>query len=300
MRILKYIVFGGFDYAVYYEMEQDAIFQGIDYFVDNDPNLIGTTYLGKEIKHPDVLLDEDRENMLILIGSIVYRTEMAFQLKDMGFEEEKDFIWAIEFCGNTDCPRLWRHIEWSDKTVNAANLDVMKNSEIVLSRLKVASRLIDFGRIDTVIDLGAANERIKAFLPKQCRYIPVDYIRYSEQTLIFNLDQYEFPTPERVPGGYNPEGTCIVSMGNLQHVRDWKWYLGLIAENCTYLIWGHDDFVRLSREYRKTKWVRQNALFDHQVIIHMCRLGFELVDAVDFRLKTTIYRFEKRGCICRR
>lgn len=70
---MKHIIFGGFDYAVRYEMDQDAIFHGIDYFLDNDPNLIGTTYLGKEIKSPDALLQENKEDILILIGSIAYR-----------------------------------------------------------------------------------------------------------------------------------------------------------------------------------------------------------------------------------
>ena len=49
----KHIVFGGFDYAVRWEMDQDAVYTGIDYFVDNNPQLIGTTYLGKAIYGPE-------------------------------------------------------------------------------------------------------------------------------------------------------------------------------------------------------------------------------------------------------
>lgn len=41
----KYVIFGGFDYAVKWEMNQDAIYRGIDYFVENDENWIGKTYL---------------------------------------------------------------------------------------------------------------------------------------------------------------------------------------------------------------------------------------------------------------
>jgi len=33
----KHIIFGGFDYAVRWEMDQDAVYRGIDYFVDNNP-----------------------------------------------------------------------------------------------------------------------------------------------------------------------------------------------------------------------------------------------------------------------
>ena len=66
----KHIIFGGFDYAVRWEMDQDAVYRGIDYFVDNDPELVGTTYMGKPIYSPDKLLEEDKDKILILIGSI--------------------------------------------------------------------------------------------------------------------------------------------------------------------------------------------------------------------------------------
>lgn len=87
----KHIIFGGFDYAVYWEMNQDAIYRGIDYFVDNDPNLIGTTYLGKTIHSPEKLLQENKDEIIILIGSIIYHTEIEFQLREMGFENETHF-----------------------------------------------------------------------------------------------------------------------------------------------------------------------------------------------------------------
>ena len=104
----KHIIFGGFDYAVRWEMDQDAVYRGIDYFVDNDPELVGTTYMGKPIYSPDKLLEEDKDKILILIGSIVYHLEIEFQLKDMGFEEDIHYKWAIGFCGDDKCPRsMW-------------------------------------------------------------------------------------------------------------------------------------------------------------------------------------------------
>lgn len=286
---MKHIIFGGFDYAVRYEMDQDAIFHGIDYFVDNDPNLIGTTYLGKKIKSPDALLQENKEDILILIGSIVYRTELAFQLKDMGFEEDKHFIWAISFCGDEQCPRLWKYIEWKDKRTNSLRLQATETGEYCLERLKTATRLVNFQTFKTVIDLGAANERLREFIPADIHYVPVDYIKYSDQTVLCNFNTYQFPVVKNLI----PEDTCIFAVGSIQCCQDWKWYLHSVTENCSCFIWGHDDFARVSREYRKTQWTRNNALFDHEVIRYMLKLGFYMTDAVDFRLKTTIYKFEK-------
>lgn len=283
---MKHIIFGGFDYAVRYEMDQDAIYNGIDYFVDNYPNLIGTTYLGKEIKHPKALLSENKEDILILIGSIIYRTEIAFQLKDMGFEEEKHFIWGIAFVGDNECKRLWKHTEWKD---NSLARNGCENDEHFLSRLGIAARLIDWKEIKTLIDLGASNERIRVFLPEDIQYIPVDYIRFTEETVLCDFNKYEFPF-----NGYDAKTTCILSMGTLYYCKDWRWYLRTVSEHCTCFILGYDDFPRLSREYRRTNWSRYNALFDHEIVRYMLGLGFDLTDAVDFRLRTTIYKFEKR------
>lgn len=92
----KYVIFGGFDYAVKWEMNQDAIYRGIDYFVENDENWIGKTYLGKPIYPVNQLL-KDKDNVFILIGSIIYHTEIEFQLNEMGFQKGKDYMWELHF-----------------------------------------------------------------------------------------------------------------------------------------------------------------------------------------------------------
>lgn len=189
----KHIIFGGFDYAVRWEMNQDAVYRGIDYFVDNDPELIGTTYLGKPIYSPEKLLEEDRDHILILIGSIIYHTEIEFQLKDMGFQEDIHYKWAIGFCGDETCPRLWKYMEWNDRAKNEINLKDIESGEGPLNRLRTVSRLIDFDKISTVVDICAANGRIKAFLPNDIPYIPIDYIRYSDETVLCDLTKNEFP-----------------------------------------------------------------------------------------------------------
>lgn len=288
MAMKKHIIFGGFDYAVRWEMDQDAVYRGIDYFVDNDPNLIGTTYLGKPIYSPEKLLEEDRGNILILIGSIIYHTEIEFQLKDMGFAEDVHYKWAIGFCGDEGCPRLWKHIEWNDRTQNEQALNNVENGEYALNRLRVVSRLIDFDKTDTVLDICAANGRIKAFLPEHIRYIPTDYIRYSDETVLFDLTKDEFP---EIDG--NPERTCVLLIAALVHAPDWRWLLRKIAEHCSCFICSHHDFVRPNREYRRTQFKNSNAIFNHQIILEMQKLGFAMTEAYDYRLRDVIMKFER-------
>lgn len=284
---MKHIIFGGFDYAVLYEMDQNAILDGIDYFVDVDKSLIGQKYLGKPIRDIAVLKEEDPENMIILIGSIVYRTELELILKDMGFKENKNYMWAIAFNGDGECRRLWKHIEWSDKKENADNIDALERKEYFYERLRLVAKMIDFGKIECVVDLGAAKEALKNFIPENVNYIPVDYIQYTEKTNVMNFNEYEFPTISE------KEKTCIVAIGILGYCADWKWFLDKMIENANCIIIGHDDFARVSREYRRTHWTRYNALFDHEIIRYMVSKEMRFIDSVDYRLRTTICKFEK-------
>ena len=269
-------------------MDQDAVYRGIDYFVDNDPELIGTTYMGKPIYSPDKLLEEDKDNILILIGSIIYHLEIEFQLKDMGFEEDVHYKWAIGFCGDDRCPRLWKHTEWKDKSKNSSNLLAVETGDYAQNRLQMVARTIDFEKIETVIDICAANGRIKEFLPHHVRYIPVDYIPYSSETVICDLTKNEFPAVYS-----DPATTCILLVSALPYAPDWRWLLKEISESCDTFICTHSDFVRMNREYRRTQFNNNNAVFNHQIILEMQKLGFVMVEAYDYHLRTVIMKFEK-------
>lgn len=286
---MKHIIFGGFDYAVIYEMDQDAIFNGIDYFVETNKELIGTTYLGKPIKDLSALLEEDLNDVLVLIGSIVYKTELEIQLKELGLVEDKNYMWAIAFTGDKECSRLWNYVEWSDRRNNAENLRANEEGEFAYERYRVATSLIDWTKCNTVVDLGAANERVRGFIPTGIEYIPVDYVKYTEHTLVKDFNKYEFPELQR-----SSEGVVFIAIGIVRCCKDWKWLFDCIARNADCLILGHDDFPRVSREYRRTHWCGNNALFDHQIIRYMQGNGFWMTDSLDFRLKTTLYKFEKR------
>lgn len=109
----KYVIFGGFDYAVKWEMNQDAIYNGIDYFVEIDENWIGKEYLGKTIYGIEKLREE-KGNIFIFIGSVVYHTELEIILNELGYLEERDYVWALGWPGDEKCAPLWFTNEWRD------------------------------------------------------------------------------------------------------------------------------------------------------------------------------------------
>lgn len=284
----KHILFGGFDYALRWEMDQDAVYRGIDYIVDNDPALIGTTYLGKPVYGPEKLLEEDRDNILILIGSIIYHLEIEFQLKDMGFEEDVHYKWAIGFCGDETCPRLWKHLEWKDAAENRAGLDRIEKSDEALNRLRMAARPVDFSGIRTVLDIGAANGRLKTLLPEGIRYIPVDYIPYSGETVVCDLTKYEFPELE-----VDPASTCVFLIAVIQCASDWRWLLRKSAGTGDTVVCVHNDFARMNREYRRSHFAGNSVAFNHQIILEMQEQGFSLTEAHDYHLRDVIMKFER-------
>ena len=290
----KYVIFGGFDYVVRWEMDQDAIYRGIDYFVDNDPELIGTSYLGKPIYAPDKLLEEPRGGIFILIGSIVYHTELEFQLLDMGFEKGIDFSWAIAPpCKRhfEDFPLLWKRYEWNDEDKNAIAIR-NTSSEEARQNYYVVSKMLSFDDYKTVIDLGAASECIREFIPDQWqgKYIPIDYMKYTDHTMVIDLNKDGLPS-----FSYDRKHTCILMISVIVFFEDWKEILRQCASQADHIVISHNDFVRINREWRRTHWTYNTAIFNHEIILYMQDIGFRLVEAHDFHLRRVIMKFERRG-----
>lgn len=93
--------------------------------------------------------------------------------------------------------------------------------------------------------------------------------------------------------GSDPATTCILLVATLPYAADWRWLLKEVSESCDTFICTHGDFVRMNREYRRTQFGNNNAIFNHQIILEMQKLGFMMVEAYDYHLRTVIMKFEK-------
>lgn len=60
-------------------------------FVDNDPKKQGTVVMGLEVRHPDSLMQQDRDKWFVLIAS-AYHLEISSQLTNMGFRRGVHFL----------------------------------------------------------------------------------------------------------------------------------------------------------------------------------------------------------------
>lgn len=66
---------------------------GVAYFVDNNSSLWGKTVNNMPIKSPVSLLNEEKEQIIVLIGSMYYK-EIVKQLRQYGFHEQEQF-WNV-------------------------------------------------------------------------------------------------------------------------------------------------------------------------------------------------------------
>lgn len=278
----KHVIFGGFDYAVKWEMNQDAIYKGIEYFVETDENWIGKTYLGKSIYGIEKL-KEDRENIFVLIGSVVHHTEI-----ELGYQEGVDYEWALGWTGDEQCGPLWYVKEWNDSQ-NLAGQQAAISGAVSNVKYNVVSKMIP-EKCTTVIDLGAASGMLENYLNKNVTFIPVDYMKIRDDEVICDFNKYEFPDIDE-----DKKNCCIVMCGIIQAVKDWKWLLRKSGESADTIIISHNDIVRVNRDFRREKLTWNNAVFNHQIILEMQKIGYKMVEAYDFQLRVVLMRFDKVG-----
>lgn len=281
----KYVIFGGFDYAVKWEMNQDAIYNGIDYFVEIDENWIGKEYLGKTIYGIEKLREE-KGNIFIFIGSVVYHTELEIILNELGYLEERDYVWALGWPGDEKCAPLWFTNEWRD-TKNFIGQQAAINGDFSRAKYKIVSKMIP-DECKLVADLGAASGMLEQYLKENVMYLPVDYMKIREDEIVCDLNKYEYPDICE-----DSNKSCIVLCGIIQCVKDWKWLLKRSTEAADNVIISHNDIVRINRDFRREHLTWKNAVFNHQIILEMQNLGFEMKEAYDCQLRVVIMRFER-------
>jgi len=72
-----------------------------------------------------------------------------------------------------------------------------------------------------VLDLGAGAQLLRHFLHDGCEYIPSDVIARTNDTLVADLNQHQFPS-----GNFD----AVVALGVLEYIHDLEWLLARMRE----------------------------------------------------------------------
>lgn len=188
---MKYILYGAAKY-MRDRIDEEKI-RYFDYIVDQSEEKIGTTYLGKMICSPEILLEENKNEIFIVITAFGQLYSVEYDLKKMGFEEGVHFEWLGRLYNCYPKHSLWllpRSENWmKDEEAWRKNFP----NEVPHERAELVTKMIDWTTVKSVLDLGAGSEPMRPLLPKGIEYYPVDYKQLTGNTLVFDFNQKQFP-----------------------------------------------------------------------------------------------------------
>lgn len=292
MRVKKTYVMFTVGWEVRYNMRDEALAR-LDYFVDNDPAWHGKTFMGKEIRSPEVLRMENVDQTVVFVGSLAHRAVISNQLAGMGFKEGYNQFWASNWHGDEVVPPFYYDKNrWPDYYKKNKDLIV---SDYFQERAEIIAKMLPWETYHSVLDLAAGAMLIKKHLPLGCRYIPIDFIPYTEETIVCNLDEYEYPTIEETPCV-----DCAILSGTLELVRDWQWLLQKTSKITPRMIISIVTTDIFNQNYPTMRAKFEHGfltnIYPHELILFMQSLGYRLTAAKERHQLDNIYLFERVQC----
>lgn len=100
------------------------------------------------------------------------------------------------------------------------------DQKIWRKRIVALSRFIS-NEDKTVMDLGAGHMHLRKLLPRGTIYLPVDYKKNAEDTIVCDFNKYEFP---------DRKTDVMVAAGILEYMDNPRWFLEQMTVNCNKII----------------------------------------------------------------
>lgn len=190
---MEYILFcAGRDAAIVVRnLEREG--KHIKYLVDNKKYNYNYKIGDKDypVYYPTKLFEEDKEQVRIIVSSVEHYRSVVSQLCEMGFMEGKHFGGCTE----------WMQALWGEarELSPAYEFRIYQMAQMISEDVK------------SVLDLGCGNENLKKHLTEGKKYIPCDYIKHDDATIVCDLNKDDFP---------NVEADVIFMSGILEYVCD--------------------------------------------------------------------------------
>jgi len=129
-------------------------------------------------------------------------------------------------------------------------------------RIRLLAKHVNAGT--SVLDLGCGLMELKQYL-KQCAYYPVDNIKRSDEVILADFNNYEFPEI------YANISFCS---GIFEYVKDYNWFVEMIAKYTTKCIISYNsiDLYDNLQARAKNRWV--NHLSEKEFIRVFTNNGF--------------------------
>lgn len=195
---MEYILFCAGSDAVVVVRNLEREGKRVKYLVDNlnydcDYTVDRNTYA---VYYPTKLYEEDKDNITIIIASLDHYESISVQLTAMGFMEGKEYYSCFDYIQQ----------RWEDegKLVPSYEIRVKRMSELMSKD------------VSSVLDLGCGNMHLKSYLNKDITYIPCDYIKHDDATIVCDLNKDDFP---------NVETDVVFMSGILVYIFDYERFI---------------------------------------------------------------------------
>lgn len=163
----------------------------IDYFIkdDNEPcePVFADGFQGR-IKSLDCLLEEKKDEILVIISNSRKYEAKAKKLKDMGFVENIHFFngWKLD---NNFYSVIEANQDWiMDENQNP---NIFENAAWERRAKMMAAMIPDDVR--TIMDLGCGDCKLKKYLSAAIKYIGLDYCKRDKDTIICDMNRDKLP-----------------------------------------------------------------------------------------------------------
>lgn len=190
---MKYVVFGAGDDAklVISNMiirwgREIPVYLVDNYHYDFEYKAYGKTY---PVFFSMKLLEENKDDVLIVISSKRCHRQIAEQLRDMGFMEGKHFFGWPHFV----------QMRWQEAGVFKSIFEI---------RVSCMANLIAADS-KSVLDLGCGEMFLRKYLRDGIAYYPCDYVARDDNTIICDLNKGEYP---------NIHTDTVFMSGILEHI----------------------------------------------------------------------------------
>ena len=159
----------------------------IEYFVDD--SVVETDekiWHGKKVFAPAKLLEEDKENILVIIGNTKCYMQISRRLDNIGLVEN------IHYFNGWNLPADYFFRIKNGDWISNEHQDSLKRQSWEIRAMKMASMLPEDVR--SIADYGCGNQRLRKYLDESIVYYGIDYVDREEgETIICDVNKDVLP-----------------------------------------------------------------------------------------------------------
>lgn len=271
---MKYaLIYSNFDILI--DVAADFLSKIYAIYTD-DVSSVGKSYGNIPIKSFD---DLENNTFYFILDDQKYSIARNMLL-DKGLHEFNDFMRLYDFYGNDSLPSPYENRSWNF-------YDSYVNYEIPVFNIRsnVAASYIPKG-CESLLDLGAGSEVMKLAISPFTDYVPVDYLKRTESTVVCDFNKHEFPL-----GVYD----TIMAIGILQYVSDCEWFLKSCTEACkNRIILSYVSLeANMSPRLRHKRGIVNNLTIG-QIVSLFIENGFIFVDEIVLNSDVVLV-FDRKG-----